>query len=66
MSTPPSENGFANIAETHMRIVDAIAAGDAAAARKAMEIVIVEGRDHVHEAFSALSEPIVSLPISSF
>jgi len=66
MSTPPSQSGFANIAETHMRIVDAIAAGNTAAARKAMEDVIVEGREHVHEAFSALAEPIVSLPISSF
>jgi DNA-binding FadR family transcriptional regulator len=54
MSTPPSQNGFANIAHTHLNIVEAIAAGDAAAARKAMEIVILEGRDHVLEAFATL------------
>ncbi len=41
MSTPPSQNGFANIADTHMRIVDAIVAGDVAGARKAMEDVIL-------------------------
>ncbi len=34
LSTPPSQNGFANIADTHMRIVDAIVAGDVAGARK--------------------------------
>ncbi len=55
MSTPPSQNGFANIAETHMQIVEAIVAGDAPAARKAMEAVILEGRDHVLEAFSAMA-----------
>jgi DNA-binding FadR family transcriptional regulator len=54
MSTPPSQNGFANIADTHMQIVGAIIAGDGPAARKAMEAVILEGRDHVLEAFSAL------------
>ncbi|TCR85357.1 FadR/GntR family transcriptional regulator [Rhizobium sp. BK376] len=53
ISTPPSKNGFANIADTHMRIVDAIVAGDVPAARRAMEVVILEGRDHVLEAFSA-------------
>lgn len=51
ISTPPSQNGFSNIADTHMRIVDMIAAGDVAGTRKAMEDVIIDGRDHVHEAF---------------
>ncbi|WP_405049648.1 FadR/GntR family transcriptional regulator [Rhizobium sp. BE258] len=55
ISTPPSQNGFSNIADTHMRIVDAIAAGDVAGARKAMEDVIIDGRDHVHEAFLTMS-----------
>lgn len=66
MSTPPTQNGFANIAQTHMRIVDAIAIGDTAAARKAMEDVIIEGRDHVHEAFTALAQPSIVMSISSF
>jgi DNA-binding FadR family transcriptional regulator len=56
LSTPPSQNGFANIADTHMRIVDAIVAGDVAGARKAMEDVIVEGRKHVRYAYAAFSE----------
>ena len=47
MSTPPSQNGFGNISVTHMRIVDAIAAGDAPAARAAMEDVILEGRNRI-------------------
>lgn len=64
ISTPPSENGFANIADTHMRIVDAIVSGDSAAARRAMEVVIVDGRDHVHEAFAAHGSPVVLGPIS--
>ena len=55
ISTPPSQNGFSNIADTHMRIVDAIAAGDVAGARKAMEDVIIDGRDHVHEAFLTMN-----------
>ena len=55
ISTPPSQNGFSTIADTHMRIVDAIAAGDVENARKAMEVVIIEGRDHVHEAFLAMA-----------
>lgn len=55
ISTPPSQNGFSNIADTHMRIVDMIAAGDVAATRKAMEDVIIDGRDHVHEAFLTIS-----------
>lgn len=53
ISTPPSENGFRNISETHMAIVDAIGAGDAEAARAAMEYVIVDGRAHVLKAFEA-------------
>ncbi|WP_337266651.1 FadR/GntR family transcriptional regulator [Oryzifoliimicrobium ureilyticus] len=52
ISTPPSQNGFSNIAETHMRIVHAIAAGDADGARSAMEAVIIDGQDHVHEAYA--------------
>lgn len=55
ISTPPSQNGFSNIAETHMRIVNAIAAGDVPAARTAMEAVIVEGRDHVHDAYAGMT-----------
>lgn len=55
ISTPPSQNGFSNIADTHMRIVDAIAAGDVAGARKAMDDVIIDGRDHVHEAFLTMN-----------
>lgn len=55
MSAPPSSNGFGNIADTHMAIVDAIAARDSLAARKAMEFVIVDGRHHVLEAFAALA-----------
>jgi DNA-binding FadR family transcriptional regulator len=54
ISTPPSKNGFSNIADTHMRIVEAIAAGDAPGARRAMEVVILDGRDHVLEAFAAV------------
>jgi DNA-binding GntR family transcriptional regulator len=56
MSAPPSTNGFANIADTHMAIVDAIAARDGLAAYKAMEFVIIDGRQHVLEAFEALAE----------
>ena len=56
ISTPPSQNGFATISETHMRIVDAISAGDVQAARAAMEAVIVEGRDHVHEAYAGMAK----------
>jgi len=56
MSAPPSTNGFSNIADTHMAIVDAIAAHDSLAARKAMEFVIVDGREHVLEAFAALAD----------
>lgn len=65
MSTPPSENGFANIADTHMRIVDAIVAGDVRTARRAMEDVILEGRDHVHEAFAARGSQAGTLLISA-
>jgi DNA-binding FadR family transcriptional regulator len=36
-----------------MAIVDAIGAGDAEAARAAMEYVIVDGRAHVLKAFEA-------------
>ncbi|MGZ9719263.1 FadR/GntR family transcriptional regulator [Rhizobium miluonense] len=56
MSARPSANGFSNIADTHMAIVDAIAAHDSLAARKAMEFVIVDGRQHVLEAFAALAD----------
>ncbi|MDM9622341.1 FadR/GntR family transcriptional regulator [Rhizobium sp. S96] len=56
ISTPPSQNGFSNIAETHMRIVNAIVSGDVPAARAAMEAVIVEGRDHVREAFASMTK----------
>ncbi|KRB52961.1 GntR family transcriptional regulator [Rhizobium sp. Root708] len=52
ISTPPSENGFSNIAETHMQIVNAIGGGDVHGAREAMEAVIVDGRDHVREAYA--------------
>lgn len=54
MSTPPSKNGFSNIAETHRAIVEAIAARDVAGATRCMEAVILEGRDHVLEAFGEL------------
>jgi DNA-binding GntR family transcriptional regulator len=64
MSTPPTENGFANIADTHMRIVDAIVSGDNAAARRAMEDVILDGRIHVHEAFAARGSEAVTGSIS--
>lgn len=48
MSTPEaSHDGYRNISATHMLIVDAIAAGDVLGARKAMEAVIVEGRDRI-------------------
>jgi len=48
MSTPAaSHDGYRNISATHMMIVDAIAAGDVAGARKAMEYVIIEGRDRI-------------------
>ncbi|MBB4569601.1 FadR/GntR family transcriptional regulator [Rhizobium leucaenae] len=56
MSAPPASNGFGNIADTHMAIVEAIAAGDALAAHKAMEFVIFDGRQHVQEAFAALAD----------
>ena len=56
MSAPPSSNGFSNIADTHMAIVDAIAAHDGLAAHRAMEFVIFDGRQHVQEAFAALAD----------
>ncbi len=56
LSAPPASNGFSNISETHTAIVDAIAARDGAAARKAMEFVIVDGRQHILEAFASLAE----------
>jgi DNA-binding FadR family transcriptional regulator len=56
ISTPPSQNGFSNIAETHMRIVNAIVDRDVAGARKAMETVIIDGRHHVRDAFAAIPE----------
>ncbi|WP_184707116.1 FadR/GntR family transcriptional regulator [Rhizobium lusitanum] len=55
MSAPASTNDFANIADTHMAIVDAIAARDGLAAHKAMEFVIVEGRQQVLSGFAALA-----------
>lgn len=55
MSAPPASNGFGNIADTHMAIVDAIAKRDVIAAHKAMEFVIVDGRQHVLAAFAALA-----------
>ncbi len=54
MSAPPASNGFGNIADTHMTIVDAIAARDGAAAHKAMEFVIIDGRRHILDGFAAL------------
>jgi len=57
MSAPPSREGFSNISVTHMQIVDAISAGDVAAARLAMEYVILDGRDHVLQAFENLGQP---------
>ncbi|MDE1993657.1 MAG: FadR family transcriptional regulator, partial [Rhizobiaceae bacterium] len=56
MSAPTSSNGFGNLVETHMAIVDAIAAGDKLAAHKAMEFVIFDGRQHVQEAFAMLAD----------
>ncbi|MFS8050257.1 FadR/GntR family transcriptional regulator [Rhizobium sp. BR 314] len=56
MSAPPASSGFGNIAETHTAIVDAIAARDSAGARRAMEFVIIDGKQHVLEAFAALAE----------
>jgi DNA-binding FadR family transcriptional regulator len=56
MSAPPASKGFGNIVDTHMAIVDAIAAGDGPAAHKAMEFVIFDGRQHVQEAFAALAD----------
>jgi DNA-binding FadR family transcriptional regulator len=58
ISTPPSQNGFSTISETHMRIVSAISAGDVPAARIAMEAVIIEGRDHVHEAYANMAKVV--------
>jgi DNA-binding FadR family transcriptional regulator len=45
MSAPPS--GFDDIAATHMAIVQAIIDGDAPGARKAMELVILDGRERI-------------------
>ena len=56
ISTPPSQNGFSNIANTHMRIVNAVVSGDVQAARKAMEAVIVEGRNHVRESYASMTK----------
>jgi DNA-binding GntR family transcriptional regulator len=47
-----------------MRIVDAIVSGDNAAARRAMEDVILDGRIHVHEAFAARGSEAVTGSIS--
>jgi DNA-binding FadR family transcriptional regulator len=41
-----------------MHIVDTIVAGDVSGARKAMEDVIIEGRDHVHAAYAALTKAL--------
>lgn len=56
MSTPTAKSEFGDISETHMRIVDAMGAGDADAARRAMEFVILDGRRHVHQAFLAMAD----------
>jgi DNA-binding FadR family transcriptional regulator len=56
MSTPPSQHGFSNIADTHMEIVEAISARDIERARKAMEYVIMDGRKHVLRAFETVGE----------
>jgi DNA-binding FadR family transcriptional regulator len=56
ISTPPSQNGFSNIANTHMRIVKAVVSGDVQGARKAMEAVIVEGRNHVRESYASIAK----------
>ncbi|WP_244481457.1 FadR/GntR family transcriptional regulator [Rhizobium sp. Root1203] len=56
ISTPPSQNGFSNIANTHMRIVNAVVSGDVQGARKAMEAVIVEGRNHVRESYASMTK----------
>ncbi|MEZ2132046.1 MULTISPECIES: FadR/GntR family transcriptional regulator [unclassified Sinorhizobium] len=52
VSTPPSQNGFSDISQTHMRIIDAIANHDGRAAYSAMESVIQDGRERVLEAFA--------------
>lgn len=56
ISAPASSNDFATIADTHMAIVDAIAARDCLAAQKAMEFVIIDGRQQVLSGFAALSK----------
>jgi DNA-binding FadR family transcriptional regulator len=56
ISTPPSQNGFSNIANTHMRIVKAVVSGNVQGARKAMEAVIVEGRNHVRESYASIAK----------
>jgi DNA-binding FadR family transcriptional regulator len=49
MSAPPF--GSSDLSVTHMRIVQAIMAGDGPAARKAMEAVILDGRDRILGGF---------------
>jgi DNA-binding FadR family transcriptional regulator len=49
MSAPPF--GSSDLAVTHMRIVQAIMAGDGPAARAAMEAVILDGRDRILGGF---------------
>jgi DNA-binding FadR family transcriptional regulator len=56
MSAPRSSTDFSNLTDTHMLIVDAVAARDGERARKAMEAVIFDGRQHVLEAFADLVE----------
>jgi DNA-binding FadR family transcriptional regulator len=58
ISTPPSQNGFSNIANTHMRIVKAVVGRDVQGARKAMEAVIVEGRNHVRESYASMNKTL--------
>jgi DNA-binding FadR family transcriptional regulator len=58
ISTPPSQNGFSNIANTHMRIVKAVVDGNVEGARKAMEAVIVEGRNHVRESYATMTKTL--------
>ncbi|WP_371833396.1 FadR/GntR family transcriptional regulator [Ferirhizobium litorale] len=57
LSSPSSQDelGIGDVSLTHMRIVDAIAARDPEAAKKAMEHVIIVGRDHIRENFARVA-----------